>query len=118
MYYTKKEIQDIDNGVKKLTIRCFRKNGALPIKIGSKAYIKNGRDAKRYGQIEIISAEIKHLSKMTHQDALDGGYNCRDDYISDQIHLFNPNIDLENDLVIFYRFKVLWTDKELIKSLV
>lgn len=120
MWFNIKELLDILNGKKTLTIRCFTKKGAMPIKIGSKTYLKTGSftSKARYGQIEIISAEIKPLSKMTIQNALDGGYDSVDAYIDEQINIFNPNVDLEHTEMIFYKFKIIWLDENLIKSLV
>ena len=120
MWFNTEELLKILNGQKTLTIRSFKRNWRLPIKVGSKTYLKTGSftSKERYGQIEIISAEIKPLAQITDGDALKGGYNCKFDYVYDQINIFNPNIDWKKDKMIFYEFKVLWTDKELIKSLV
>ena len=120
MWFNIKELLDILNGQKTLTIRCFTKKGVMPVKIGSKTYLKTGNfcSKERFGQIKIISAEIKPLCEMSIQDALNGGYSSIKAYIDDQINIFNPNVDLKNDMMIFYTFEVLWLDENLIKSLI
>ena len=112
------EIIAIDDDRKVLTIRKFRKDGKMPFKIGSKLILKtNGFFSKeRYGQIEILDAEIKPLGKMTSQDALDGGYSTVQEYLDEQMQEFNADCDLNTEM-IFYRFKKLWIDAELVNKL-
>lgn len=118
VHMTNWEIIVIDDGIKVLTIRKFRKDGKMPFKIGSKLILKtNGFFSKeRYGQIEILDAEIKPLGKMTLEDAKNGGYNTIQEYLDDQMGEFNSDCDLNTEM-IFYRFKVLWMDAELVNQL-
>lgn len=118
VHMTNWEIIAIDDGNKVLTIRKFRKDGKMPFKIGSKLILKtNGFFSKeRYGQIEILDAEIKPLSKMTLKDARNGGYNTIQEYLDEQMEDFNSDCDLSTEM-IFYRFKVLWMDADLVKQL-
>ena len=88
----------------------------MPFKVGTETYLKIGRTKERYGRIRMTEAIPKPLAEMTEQDALDGGYTCRDDYINDHLTKFNTNCNL-NDVVIFYRFEKLWMDAELINGL-
>ncbi len=119
MWFNAKELTDIANGKKTLTIRCFKSNGVMPVKVGSKTYLKTGSftNKTRYGQIEIISAKVKPLIEMSIQDALNGGYDSINQYLYEQIYNFNPNVDLSTEM-IFYKFKVIWLDENLIKSLI
>lgn len=118
VHMTDWEIIAIDDDRKVLTIRKFRKDGKMPFKIGSKLILKtNGFFSKeRYGQIEILDAEIKPLGKMTSQDALDGGYSTKQEYLDDQMEDFNSDCDLNTEM-IFYRFKKLWMDADLVNKL-
>ena len=113
---TEREIIDINDDKKVLTVRRFRTDGRMPFKVGSKLYLKRGRTKERYGQIELTEAIPKALGEMTEADAIDGGYTCADDYINDHLTKFNTEADLD-EIVIFYRFKKLWMDAELVNQL-
>ena len=113
---TKREILYIYDGRKWLTIRRFRKNGTMPFKQGTKTYLKIGRTKARYGRIEITEVIAKPLSQMTDEDAFAGGYECAEDYINDHLTKYNTEADLD-EVMLFYRFNVLWMDEELINGL-
>lgn len=118
MWFTRQEIKDIANGSKKLTIRQKKSNGQLPIKIGSKTYIKTGSlvSKERYGQIRMIGLEIKPLEEMTIKDANLGGYQTAEAYINDQLEEFNSDCDLSTEM-LFYTFEVLEIDWDLVNLL-
>lgn len=118
MWFTKEELIWIAKHQKTLTIRSFMKNGRMPIKIGSKTWLKTGSyvSKERYGQIRIKSAEIKPLRQMTLQDALNGGYDSIEAYINDQLSTYNADCDLDTEM-IFYEFEVISIDAELIAEL-
>ena len=113
---TNQEIIDIDDGNKWLTIRRFRKNGTMPFKVGTKTYLKIGRNKNRYGQIQMTEAIAKPLSQMTNEDAFAGGYECADDYINDHLTKYNTEADLD-EVMIFYKFETLWMDADLVNGL-
>ena len=118
MWFTKQEIRDIANGSKRLTIRQKKSNGQLPIKVGSKSYIKTGSlvSKERYGQIRMIGLEIKPLGAMNLKDANLGGYQTAEAYINDQLEEFNSNCDLKTPM-LFYTFEVLDIDWDLVNTL-
>lgn len=114
--FTAREIVDTDDGKKVITVRRFRKNGTMPFKEGTVTYLKKGRNKKRYGQIQMIKAEVKSLNEMTEADAKNGGYESRNDYINDHLQKFNCGVDL-NEKMIFYTYRVLWMDEMLVEEL-
>jgi len=118
MWFTREEIRDIANGDKRLTIRQKKSNGQLPIKIGSKTWLKTGSlvSKERYGQIRMIGLEIKALEEMTIKDANLGGYQTAEAYINDQLEEFNSNCDLKTPM-LFYTFEVLDIDWDLVNTL-
>lgn len=118
MWFTREEIRDIANGDKRLTIRQKKSNGQLPIKIGSKTYIKTGSfvSKERYGQIKMIGLEIKPLEEMTIKDANLGGYSSAEEYIQAQLEEFNSDCDLSTEM-LFYTFEVLDIDWDLVNLL-
>lgn len=118
MWFTKEEILWIMQHQKTLTIRSFRSNGTMPIKIGSKTWLKTGSytSKERYGQIRIVSAEVKPLKAMSLEDARNGGYDSVQAYIDDQLSTYNSDCDLNTEM-IFYRFEVITIDEDLIKTL-
>ena len=118
MWFTRQEIRDIANGDKRLTIRQKKSNGQLPIKVGSKTYIKTGSfvSKERYGQIKIIGLEIKALEEMTIKDAMLGGYSSSEAYIKAQLEEFNSDCDLDTPM-LFYTFEVLEIDWDLVNLL-
>ena len=113
---TRREILYIYDGRKWLTIRRFRKNGTMPFKLGTETYLKIGRTKERYGRIRIVDIVAKPLGQMTDTDAVDGGYDCADDYINDHLTKYNTEADLD-EVMLFYRFEILWMDEELIAEL-
>lgn len=118
MWFTVDEIKAIADGSKRLTIRQKKSNGQLPIKIGSKTYIKTGSfvSKERYGQIKMIGLEIKPLGAMNLKDAMLGGYSSSEAYINDQLEEFNSNCDLKTPM-LFYTFEVLEIDWNLVNLL-
>lgn len=118
MWFTTDEIKAIANGDKRLTIRQKKSNGQLPIKIGSKTYIKTGSfvSKERYGQIKMIGLEIKPLGEMTIKDAHLGGYSSSEEYIQAQLEEFNSDCDLNTEM-LFYTFEVLEIDWDLVNLL-
>lgn len=118
MWFTPFELKKIDADEKILTMRRFRKNNTMPIKVGSTTYLKTGSMAskERYGEIGILEADVKKLRDMTFEDAHRAGYKVPYEYIRHQLTQYNKDINLE-ETVIFYTFKKLWTDSEKIKAL-
>lgn len=118
MWFTPLELKQIDADEKILTIRRFRKNNTMPIKVGSTTYLKTGSmvSKERYGEIGILEADVKKLRDMTYEDAHRAGYKKPEEYIHDQQTQYNKDINLD-ETVIFYTFKKLWTDTEKIKAL-
>ena len=118
MWFTREEIRDIANGDKRLTIRQKKANGHLPIKVGSKTYIKTGSlvSKERYGRIIINGLEIKPLGAMNLKDAMLGGYSSSEAYIKAQLEEFNSNCDLDTPM-LFYTFEVLDIDWDLVNTL-
>lgn len=118
MWFTREEIRDIANGDKRLTIRQKKSNGQLPIKVGSKSYIKTGSlvSKERYGQIRMIGLEIKALKEMTIKDANLGGYSSSEAYIKAQLEEFNSDCELDTPM-LFYTFEVLDIDWDLVNTL-
>lgn len=118
MWFTREEIRDIANGSKRLTIRQKKSNGQLPIKVGSKTYIKTGSlvSKERYGRIIINGLEIKPLGEMNLKDAMLGGYSSSEAYIKAQLEEFNSDCDLKTPM-LFYTFEVLEIDWDLVNLL-
>lgn len=118
MWFTRQEIRDIANGDKRLTIRQKKSNGQLPIKIGSKTWLKTGSlvSKERYGQIRMIGLEIKPLGAMNLKDANLGGYSSSEAYIKAQLEEFNSDCDLSTEM-LFYTFEVLDIDWDLVNTL-
>lgn len=118
MWFTSEEIRDIADGSKRLTIRQKKSNGQLPIKVGSKTYIKTGSfvSKERYGQIKMIGLEIKPLGEMNLKDAMLGGYSSSEAYIKAQLEEFNSDCDLSTEM-LFYTFEVLDIDWDLVNTL-
>lgn len=118
MWFTTDEIKAIANGSKRLTIRQKKSNGQLPIKIGSKTYIKTGSfvSKERYGQIKMIGLEIKPLGEMNLKDAHLGGYSSAEAYIKAQLEEFNSDCELDTPM-LFYTFEVININLDLVKSL-
>jgi len=114
--WTKKECIDIHYGRKDTSVRRFTKKGNMPMNVGSLIYLKIGRTKERYGQIRITEAVAKPLGEMSHRDAIGGGYTSVEEYLNDHLTTFNKGVEL-SDVVIFYRFEVIWTDEQLIKEL-
>lgn len=118
MWFTSEEIRDIANGDKRLTIRQKKANGQLPIKIGSKTWLKTGSlvSKERYGRIIINGLEIKPLGEMTIKDAMLGGYSSSEAYIKAQLEEFNSDCDLSTEM-LFYTFEVISIDWDLVNTL-
>ena len=118
MWFTGAEIILIADGNKNLTVRCFTKAGNMPIKVGSKTYLKTGSfcSKERYGQIQITNAVIKPLSQMSDKEAQQGGYSSKEAYIDDQINSYNIGVN-KDTIMIFYEFKVISINYDLVKSL-
>lgn len=118
MWFTRQEIKDIANGSKRLTIRQKKSNGQLPIKVGSKTWLKTGSlvSKERYGQIRVIGLEIKPLGAMNLKDANLGGYSSSEAYIKAQLEEFNSNCTLDTEM-LFYTFEVLDIDWDLVNTL-
>lgn len=117
MWFTKEEMLLIAQFRKFLTIRKFRSNGTFPIKVGTETFLKTGaRDKKRYGIIKMVKAIVKPLSQMTDADARLGGYDNAEEYIRDQIEIFNKGVTLDTEM-IFYEFEILAINDELIATL-
>lgn len=118
MHFTTKELLLIHLGLKTLTIRCFTKNGRMPVNIGTETWLKTGSyvSKERYGRIKIVDAIIKPLGEMTDEEAHLGGYETAEAYIRDQMTDFNKGVNLDTEM-IFYTFEVLYTDSDLINTL-
>ena len=118
MWFSTDEIKAIANGDKRLTIRQIKANGHLPIKVGSKTWIKTGSlvSKERYGQIRMIGLEIKPLREMTIKDANLGGYSSSEEYIQAQLEEFNSDCDLSTEM-LFYTFEVISIDWDLVNTL-
>lgn len=118
MWFTIDEIKDIANGSKRLTIRQMKANGQLPIKVGSKTWLKTGSlvSKERYGQIKMIGLEIKPLGEMNLKDAHLGGYSSAEAYIKAQLEEFNSDCELDTPM-LFYTFEVININLDLVKSL-
>lgn len=118
MWFTRQEIKDINDGLKRLTIRQYKSNGNLPIKVGSETWLKTGSlvSKERYGRIRMIGLTIKELGMMTDTDAKLGGYGSAEEYIEAQLTEFNSDCSLETEM-LFYTFEVISLDSDLINSL-
>lgn len=118
MWFTTHELKQINEDKKSLTIRRFKKNGSMPVKVGNTAYLKTGSmmSKERYGEINMIKAEVKPLLSMTWEDAQKGGYRNPASYILDHLNKYNKNCN-PYECMIFYTFETLWTNDEKIKAL-
>ena len=118
MWFTVDEIKAIADGSKRLTIRQRKANGQLPIKIGSKTWLKTGSlvSKERYGQIKMIGLEIKPLREMTIKDANLGGYSSAEAYIKAQLEEFNSDCELDTPM-LFYTFETISIDWDLVNTL-
>lgn len=117
MWFTREEMLLITQHQKFLTIRKFRSNGTFPIKVGTKTFLKTGaRDKKRYGIIKMVKATVKPLGQMTDADARLGGYDSANEYIKDQMEVFNKGVTLDTEM-IFYEFKIIAINDDLIATL-
>ncbi len=118
MWFTGQEIKDTSTGKKRLTIRTFKSNGQLPIKVGSKTWLKTGSlvSKERYGQIIITGLTIKPLREMTETDAMLGGYRTAEEYIKAQLEEFNSDCTLDTEM-LFYTYDVLDINWDLVNLL-
>ena len=118
MWFTGQEIKDTSTGKKRLTIRQIKSNGQLPIKVGSKTWLKTGSlvSKERYGQIIITGLTIKPLREMTETDAMLGGYRTAEEYIKAQLEEFNSDCTLDTEM-LFYTYDVLDINWDLVNLL-
>ncbi len=108
-----KNIIDIYNGTKVMTLRPLKKNNKGYFKLGSIQEVKNNLFSDCYMKVQITGRKFVNINNLTIADFKELGYASKEEYLSEDYNKNNPSPQR-----ICYRFRLVSANKKKINELI